>query len=48
MIPVDQEPPIVFTADEVIRIANETADLWGNLYRLDFIARINHEARRDV
>lgn len=34
-----------FTADEVIEIANETSDSFGNLYRLDFIDRIEHEAR---
>jgi hypothetical protein len=33
-----------FTAAEVIEIANETSDSLGNLYRLDFIARIQHEA----
>ena len=32
-----------FTVDEVIEIANETSDSWGNLYRLDFIDRIRHE-----
>lgn len=34
-----------FTAEEVIEIANETSDRLGNLYRLDFIDRIRHEAR---
>ena len=33
-----------FTAEEVIGIANDTSDLQGNLYRLDFISRIEHEA----
>lgn len=36
-----------FTAEEVIQIANETSDLWGNLYRIDFINRIKHEAGLD-
>lgn len=35
-----------FTADEVVEIANETSDTFGNLYRLDFIDRIRHEALR--
>ena len=35
-----------FTAEEVIGIANDTSDLQGNLYRLDFISRIEHEAGR--
>jgi len=33
-----------FTAKEVIGIANDTSDSQGNLYRLDFISRIEHEA----
>ncbi|WP_107768501.1 hypothetical protein [Nocardioides terrigena] len=35
----------MFTADEVVEIANETSDSLGNLYRVDFIRRIEHEAR---
>ena len=35
-----------FTAEEVIGIANDTSDLQGNLYRLDFISLIEHEASR--
>jgi hypothetical protein len=35
-----------FTADEVVEIANETSDSFGNLYRLDFIDRIRHEEAR--
>lgn len=48
--PAPVQPPApdpgerVFTAAEVIEIANETSDSLGNLYRLDFIDRINHEA----
>lgn len=34
----------MFTVEEVIEIANETSDSFGNLYRLDFIRRIQHEA----
>lgn len=37
-----------FTADEVIEIANETSDSFGNLYRLDFIDRIRHEAAEET
>lgn len=37
-------PERTFTAEEVIEIANETSDSLGNLYRLDFIDRIRHEA----
>jgi hypothetical protein len=36
-----------FTADEIIQIANETSDSWGNLYRIDFINRIKWEAGED-
>lgn len=36
---------VLFTVDEVIQIANETSDSFGNLYRLDFIDRMRHEAR---
>lgn len=39
-----RQRPRVFTADEVIEIANETSDSLGNLCRLDFIDRIRHEA----
>jgi hypothetical protein len=35
----------LFTASEVIRIAEETSDSLGNLYRLDFIRRMTWEAR---
>ncbi len=35
-----------FTADLVIEMANETSDSLGNLYRLDFIDRVRHEADR--
>ncbi|RLK47637.1 hypothetical protein [Microbacterium telephonicum] len=34
----------LFTAAKIIQIANETSDSQGNLYRIDFINRINHEA----
>ncbi len=34
----------LFSAAEIIQIANETSDNQGNLYRLDFIDRIRHEA----
>jgi hypothetical protein len=40
----DAERERTFTAAEVIEIANETSDSLGNLYRLDFIDRIQHEA----
>lgn len=40
-------PERLFSADEVIEIANETSDSSGNLYRLDFIDRIRHEADPD-
>lgn len=33
-----------FSAEEVIQMANETSDSFGNLYRIDFINRIKHEA----
>jgi len=34
----------LFPASEIIQIANETSDIQGNLYRLDFIDRIRHES----
>lgn len=34
----------LFTADEVVEMANEASDSFGNLYRLDFIDRMRHEA----
>ena len=43
-----QVPVRMFTADEVVEIANETSDWLGNLYRLDFIRRIQHEAAVDA
>lgn len=42
------DPERMFTAAEVIEIANETSDSLGNLYRLDFIDRIRHEAASDL
>jgi hypothetical protein len=41
------EEPRRFTADEVIQMAEETSDSLGNLYRLDFIDRVRHEAGED-
>lgn len=43
----DEAAEVTFTAEEVVQIANETSDSFGNLYYLDFIVRIRHEASRE-